>query len=300
VQWQEEMLSGPPGESLRVYWEGRLGGELPLLDLPIDHPRPPVQTFRGASHFFSFSAQLRGSLKELARTHGATLYMTLLAAFEVLLHRYTNQEDLLIGTPTAGRQHADLAPLVGYFVNTLVLRANLAGNPAFETVLSQTRRTVLEAFEHQDYPFALLVERLHPERDLSRSPLFQVMFVLQQGTPQEEHGLAPLALGEAGAKAMLGSLPVESVALEQRVAQFDLMLMMAETEEGLSASLQYSTDLFDAPTISRLLKHFARLLESIVVRPTAPLNSLEMLSAEENTLFRKSIRIEELDASFSL
>jgi amino acid adenylation domain-containing protein len=281
VQWQEEMLSGPPGESLRVYWEGRLGGELPLLDLPIDHPRPPVQTFRGASHFFSFSAQLRGSLKELARTHGATLYMTLLAAFEVLLHRYTNQEDLLIGTPTAGRQHADLAPLVGYFVNTLVLRANLAGNPAFETVLSQTRRTVLEAFEHQDYPFALLVERLHPERDLSRSPLFQVMFVLQQGTPQEEHGLAPLALGEAGAKAMLGSLPVESVALEQRVAQFDLMLMMAETEEGLSASLQYSTDLFDAPTISRLAAHFGSLLEGIANDPQARIAELPLLTETE-------------------
>ena len=287
VHWQREMLSSPAGQALRTYWENKLAGELPALNLPADHPCPPVRTFRGASQSFRVSKELGQRLKRLGQEHGATLYMTLLAAFEVLLHRYTGQEDFMVGSPTVGRPHADLAPLVGYFVNPIVLRANLEGNSTFEQLLGQVRQNVLEAFKHQDYPFPLLVEHLHPERNLSRSPLLQVMFVLQQTPPFHEGNLAPFALGETGATMRLGTLPVESLALEQRVAQFDLLLMMAETEDGLAASVQYSTDLFEATTISRLAAHFCTLLEGIAAHPQWPIADLPLLTeADRQQLLR--------------
>jgi amino acid adenylation domain-containing protein len=281
VRWQSERLSGAAGEALRAYWERQLSGRLPLLDLPTDHPRPPVQTFRGASYSFRLDAETSRRVKTLGQSRGATLYMTLLAAFHALLHRYTGQTDLLVGAPTSGRARADFAPLVGYFVNPVVMRANLEGNPTFEEFLGRVRRTALEAFEHQDYPFPLLVERLHPERDLSRSPVFQVMFVLQQAPPFGRTNLSAFALGEAGAVARLGLLPVESVALEQRVSQFDLLLMMAETEDGLAASLQYSTDLFERDTVERLGAHLVTLLEGIAANPGQRISDLPLLTAEE-------------------
>ncbi|MDX6694359.1 MAG: hypothetical protein QOF02_1962 [Blastocatellia bacterium] len=278
---QQSMLSSATGEKLRSYWERKLAGELPALNLPIDHPRPPVQTFRGASHSFKLGKEAGRRLKELGQAQGATLYMTLLAALQVLLYRYTGQDDLLVGSPTAGRWRADFAPLVGYFVNPVVMRANLEGNPTFTQLLEQARGSVLEALAHQDYPFPLLVEHLHPERDLSRSPLFQVMFVLQQSPPFQQENLAAFALGEAGAQAKLGTLPIESVALEQRVAQFDLLLMMAETEDGLAASLQYSTDLFEPTTIERFAAHFSTLLDGIIARPQSPIADLPLLTEAE-------------------
>ena len=281
VRWQNEMLAGPEGERLRAYWQEKLAGELPNLNLPAARSRPPVQTFRGASHSFRLDAQLSDGLRDLSRRHHATLYMTLLAAFKVLLYRYTGQTDLVIGSPTAGRGRADFAPLVGYFVNPIVLRSSLSRSLTFEAFLSQVRQTVLEAFEHQDYPFALLVEHLQPERDLSRSPLFQTMFVLQKAPLSEQKNLVALALGEAGSKATLGDLELESVKLEQQVALFDNMLVMAETEEGISASLQYSTDLFDAATIEQFVTHFEMLLESIISHPEQKISAFKLLTAAE-------------------
>ena len=186
--------------------------------------------------------------------------MTLLAAFQVLLHRYTGQTDFAIGSPSSGRNHHKLTDVVGYFVNPLVLRAELAGNPTFEELLEQVRRRVLAAFEHQDFPFPVLVERLRPTRDPSYSPLFQAMFILQKAHSRSVAGMASLALGEAGSRVELGSLTLESLSLDQRVAQFDLTLMMVEEDEGLAASWQYNTDLFDAPTIARMAAHFKRTL----------------------------------------
>ena len=281
VRWQEEMLRGAEGASDWAYWQKQLTDELPVLELPADRPRPPVQTYRGASQSVRLSVELMAALKALGQNRGATLYMTLLAAFYVLLHHYTGQEDILVGSPTAGRSWSGLAGLVGYFVNPVVMRARLSGNPTFETFLEQVRRSVLASFEHQDFPFALLVERLQPVRDPSRSPIFQVMFVLQKAHLLNEEGLAAFALGEAGARMKLGELELESVALDQRAAQFDLTLTAAEVEGHLAASFEYNTDLFEAATIRRMLRHFQTLLEGIVTDPGARLSSLPVLTASE-------------------
>ncbi len=287
VCWQKAMVESPEGERLRTYWQNQLAGELPVLNLPTDRPRPPIQTYRGASISCKLSAALTQKLKNFCRDRGVTLYMTLLAAFQVLLYRYTGQEDLLVGSPTIGRNRADLAELVGYFVNPVVLRADLSENPTFEGFLRQVRSTVLNAFKHQDYPFARLVEQLQPMRDPSRSPLFQVMFVLQKAHLHGQEGLAALALGETGARIKLGELELESRAMEKRMAQFDLTLMMAEVEGALSASWQYNTDLFDAATIARMADRFQTLLEGIVAEPQQRVCALSLLTeSEQHQLLR--------------
>ncbi|NMF64063.1 non-ribosomal peptide synthetase [Brasilonema octagenarum UFV-E1] len=276
-----EMLASAEGERFWAYWQKQLAGHLPVLNLSTDRPRPLIQTYQGATVPFKLSADLTQRLKAHSRTQGATLYMTLLAAFKVLLHRYTGQEDILVGSPTAGRNRADFAALVGYFVNPVVLRSDMSGNPTFLAFLGQVQQTVIHAFEHQDYSFALLVERLQPVRDPSRSPLFQTMFVLQKAHILNEEGLASFALGETGARMHLGKLEMESLALEQRVAQFDLTLTMAEVDGELAASLEYNTDLFDAATIMRMASHFQTLLESILANPHHKLSELSILSKAE-------------------
>jgi amino acid adenylation domain-containing protein len=284
ARWQIAALAGRRGERLGDFWERQLAGEPPRLDLPTDRPRPPVQTFNGASHTVRLGADLTRDLKEFGRARGATLYMTLLAAFQVLLHRYTGQEDFAVGSPTSGRDHSGLADVVGYFVNPLALRAELAGDPTFEELLGRVRRHVVAAFEHQDYPFPLLVERLQPARDPSHSPLFQVLFILQKAHSRNAAGIASLALGEAGARVELGGLVLESLSLEQRVAQFDLTLMMVEEGGGLAASLQYNTDLFDAPTVERMASHFRHLLEGALADPTRRVGGLPLLGEAERRL----------------
>ncbi|MBW4677354.1 MAG: amino acid adenylation domain-containing protein [Desmonostoc geniculatum HA4340-LM1] len=273
--------ASPAGERLWAYWHKQLSGELPVLNLPIDRPRPPVQTYQGASQLFKLNADLTQKLKALSKANSATLYMTLLAAFQVLLYRLSGQEDILVGSPTTGRSRADLAALVGYFVNPVVVRSHTSGNPSFEAFLKQVRSCVLDAFKHQDYPFARLVEQLQPVRDPSRSPLFQVMFVLQKTHLLNEEGLAAFALGETGARIKLGDLELESLNLSQRIAQFDLTLMMAEVDGALSASWQYNTDLFDTATIARMVKHFQTLLEGIVANPQQQVCTLPLLTKSE-------------------
>jgi amino acid adenylation domain-containing protein len=204
--------------------------------------------------------------------------MTLLAAFQVLLYRYTGQEDILVGSPTAGRSQAELGEIVGYFVNPVVLRADLAGNPTFNRFLARVRQTALNAFAHQDYPVALLAEKLQPVRDPSRSPLFQTMFVWQKAPLLDAAGLTELALGKTGARMVLGDLEVESLALEQRVAQFDLTLMMAEVEGELIANWEYNADLFEPTTIERMASHFQTLLEGIATHPEQQISSLPLLT----------------------
>jgi amino acid adenylation domain-containing protein len=278
---QSELLESGEGERHWSYWQKQLAAEPPPLNLPFDHVRPPVQTFRGASHCFSLSAQLTKRLKDVGRAHGATLYMTLLAVFQVLLHRYTRQTDISVGTPTAGRTRPCWAGLVGYFVNPVVMRGDLSGDPIFAALLEHTRRTALAAFEHQDYPFALLVERLQPTRDPSRSPIFQVMFVLQKAHLLDAESLGLFALGEAGARIKLGPLSLESRPLEQRVAQFDLTLALTETDGGLTASLEYNTSLFERETMERFAGHYCNLLESAAADPTLHISELNMLAEEE-------------------
>ncbi|XYI02620.1 non-ribosomal peptide synthase/polyketide synthase [Sorangium sp. So ce1128] len=279
TRWQAEMLASAEGEGHWAYWKEQLRGDLPALNLTTDRPRPPVQTYRGASHAFSLSAELSQEIKTLARVEGTTIYTLLLTAFQILLHRMTGQDDILVGSPAAGRSLSDLAPLVGYFVNLVVLRAKLEDEPSFREALARMHQTVLGAIAHQDFPFPLLVERLQPPRDPGRSPIFQVAFVLQKPHRLEE--IASFVLGESGANLKLGELAIESVALPERVSQFDLTLMMVESDGALHASLQYNTDLFDAATMGRMAGHFQALLAGIVAAPERSIRKLPLLSDEE-------------------
>ena len=284
VRWQEVMLESNDGERLWAYWEKQLAGELPLIDLPTDRPRPLVQTYRGATRAFKLSATLSAQLKALGKSNGATLYMVLLAAFQTLLSRYTRQSDVIVGSPTSGRKWSALAALTGYFVNPVVMRSQVNSTERFTEFLGQVRQTVLDAFEHQDYPFALLVERLQPDRDASRSPLFQVMFALQKAPQFGASELSSFALGESGARLHLRDLVLESVELRQRISQFDLSLMMAEANDEILASFEYNEDLFDPNTIERLSHHFETLLEGIAANPEQKLYELPLLTPEERTV----------------
>ncbi|HEY6802663.1 MAG TPA: amino acid adenylation domain-containing protein [Pyrinomonadaceae bacterium] len=278
VSWQEKLLRSPEGERLRNYWLQQLAGELPVLDLQTDRARPTVQTYCGSSDLSKLDRQLVEQLKALAASHEATLFMTLLAAFQVLLHRYAGQEDVLIGSPSSGRGLAKFAGTVGYFVNPIVLRGFIPRDKTFTQLLVETRQTALAAFEHQDYPFDLLVKELRPERDPGRSALFQTMFAFQQ---THDEGLSAFALGESGVELKLGTLPLETFALDQRAAQFDLSLTMAEVDRELLASFEYNTDLFDAVTIERLSEHFQILLRGIVDDPHTTVAKLPLLSHAE-------------------
>ena len=283
VSWQDEALAGPAGEALWEYWRQKLGGELSVLNLPTDRPRPLVQTYRGAHHTLKLGRELTREVKALSRVYGVTLYMTLLAAFQALLYRYTGQSDILVGTPSAGRTRPEFAGVVGYFVNPLVMRAAVSGGASFEEFLGQVRQTVWGAFEHQDYPFALLAERLQPARDPARPPVFQVMFSFQKVPLLEEAGLPSFILGEPDAQIALEGLTLEHVPLEQQTVPFDLTMVAAETPDGIGLSLQYNSDLFDGATAARMLDHFQILLEGAAADPARRLSSLPLLrQAERN------------------
>jgi natural product biosynthesis luciferase-like monooxygenase protein/FkbM family methyltransferase len=281
VRRQAQMLAGGEGERLSLYWRGQLAGELPMLNLPFARPRPPAQTYRGASESFKLDAGLTEKLKALGRSHEATLYMTLLAAFQSLLHRYSGQEEVIVGSPAAGRNRVDFSGAVGYFVNPLALRINFSGNPSFASLLAQVRRTVLDALAHQDYPFGLVVEELQTTHDPSRSPIFQVMFTLQKTHWEGGEQLSAFALGEKSAAIRLGGLQLESLSLEQRAAQFDLLLAVTEADGEIAASMQYNTDLFDAAAVRRMAEHFTVLLEGAVADPHRPVAALPLLPPQE-------------------
>jgi amino acid adenylation domain-containing protein/non-ribosomal peptide synthase protein (TIGR01720 family) len=286
VRWQTESLAGVEGERARTYWTGQLAGDLPVLNLPTDHPRPAAQTYRGAWQSRTLSPELTQRLKALGEAHGSTLFMTLLAAYQVLLHRYTAQEDILVGCPTTGRSRAEFAQVAGYFVNPVVLRGNLAGNPSFLELLARTRATTLATFEHQDFPFGLLVEELQPRRDPARTPIFQTMFTLQKAHLMHEAGWTNLLMEQSTSRIALADLEAEAFDLDQHDAQFELSLQMAEVEGGLMSAMQYNTDLFEPETITRWLGHFQTLLEGIVADPARPLGDLPLLPRDEQQRVR--------------
>ena len=282
--WQESMLAGSAGETLWAWWRERLAGELPVLDLPSDRPRPPVSTTAGSAVRRALAGPLAGAVHRQARAAGATPFAVLLAAFAALLHRYCGETDLPLGTVSAARSRAAFARTAGYFVNPLVLRADLAGDPAFAALVARTRRDALDAFAHQDYPFPLLVERLQPRRDPSRSPLFQVLFVLQRAQLGDGQDLTGFALGEPGSRVELdGGLGLELLPLPQRIAQFDLTLTLGEAGGRLIASFDYRTDLFDAPTVERLAGHYERLLAAALADPGVAVSELALLGAAERS-----------------
>ncbi len=275
ARWQQAMIAGTEGERLWRYWQEQLADAQTILDLPTDYPRPAVQTYRGASQALPIDREMTQGLRDLARAENATLYMTLLAAYQLLLHRYTGQEDILVGSAMAGRGQAQFAEVVGYFVNPVVMRGRLEGNPTFQAFLQQVRATALAAFAHQEYPYPLLVARLHPKRDPSRSPLFQVDFTLQKLPPIAEQ------FKQAGQNGGPGALVMEPFALAEEEGQFDLSLHIFDEGESLRAVFKYNTDLFAPATIARMAGHFETLLTGILANPQAHLGELPLLTAAE-------------------
>ena len=264
--WQRRWLQGEVLKTQLHYWQQQLAGAPPLLDLPTDRPRPPVQTFRGGSEQLQLNQELTQKLKILCQQSGSTLFMTLLAAFVTLLYRYGGQEDIVIGSPITNRNRSEIEPLIGFFVNILVLRFDLQGNPSFEELLQRVRQVALDAYAHQDVPFEQVVEALQPERSLSHNPLFQVMFQLRKAPT--------LALELPGLT--LGALKVA-----RQTTQCDLSLDIIELPKGLQASVEYNTDLFDSATLTRMLLHFKTILEDIVTHPEACLRNLPLLTKAE-------------------
>jgi amino acid adenylation domain-containing protein len=266
AQWQRQRLGGEVLKKLLEHWRSRLAGAPQVLELPTDRPRPAEESNRGAIYQFTLPVELVEALRRFALREKATLFMPLLAGFAALLSRYSGQEDFLLGTPVANRNRAEFEGVVGCFVNTLVLRANLSGDPTVSEFLRRTRQVCLDALQHQDLPFERLVEELQPERDLSRNPLVQVMFSL------ENMPLPPL---------QLAGLTQSQLDLGRSVTHVDLTLRAQETTEGLRALLEYSTDLFDEPTIARMAAHWRTLLEAMIASPERRLSELPLLTESE-------------------
>src|SRR5579859_3245226 len=281
VEWQREKLSTPDGKRLLHYWKEELSGELAPLSLPADYTRPPVQTFHGSSVPFTLDAKLTEKLKRLGAEQQATLFATLLAAFQVLLHRLTSQKEIIVGCPVAGRSRAEFANTIGYFVNTMPLRADFQQRQTFTEFLSQIRNRVAKAFAHDLYPFPLIVEQLEIARDPAVPPIFQSMFVFQQTYGSRSDDFVRFALGQPQARVTLGGLQLESVAIEQRTAQFDLTLTAGEGPDGLVGAWEYNSDLFEKTTIERWFESFSILLEGIISNPDFPVSQLPILSASE-------------------
>ena len=269
--WQQRWLQGPTLEEQLSYWRKQLAGIPSALELPADRPRPAEQSYRGASTSFSLPESITQELRRLARNEDVTLFMLLSAAFKLLLHRYTNQTDIVIGTPIANRKRPELEGLIGFFVNTLVLRTDLSGDPTFHELLAREREVCLGAYANQDAPFERLVEELQPDRSSGHSPLFQVAFILQNA-PAEQ-----LSSSEVD-----GGLRVSLIGgSATQTAKFDLTLSIEEGNGELSAAIEFSTELFDVATVERMAGHFVRLVENIVSDASCPISQLELLTDSE-------------------
>jgi amino acid adenylation domain-containing protein len=265
AHWQRLWLSGEVLEGQLGYWKKQLRGSPALLELPLDHARPPVQRYRGAKYSFTLPARLAESLRRLSRREGATLFMTLLAAWNVLLQRYTWQDDIVVGTNIANRNRTESEGLIGFFVNNLALRTDLSGNPTFRELLKRVRRVTLEAYEHQDVPFEMVVEALQPAYDPRYTPLFQVLFVLQN---------APIPAVE------LSMLRLTAITSPHGSSKFDVALYVNETEQGLTGLFEHNTDLFEAGTIKQMAAHYQSLLEDIADSPDKELHDLSTSGTE--------------------
>jgi len=264
--WQREYLQGEVLAEQLSYWKEQLVGAPAVLQLPMDHARPAVQSYRGELELFELPVELKDQLQQLSQHENVTMFMTMLAAFQILLSRYSGQEDIVVGTPIAGRTRAEVEPLIGFFVNTLALRADLSGGLSFRELLKQVRERCLGAYAHQDIPFEKLVEELQPQRSLSHQPLFQVLFQLH------DSGFEPLALE---------GLKVVGVKPQEGTTKFDLALSLVPSDRGVSGAVYYCTDLFERSSIKRLVQHFEQLLKSIVAGVEQPVQELRLLGAGE-------------------
>jgi len=271
--WQQEWLRDEELERQLNFWREHLEGAEPVLDLPTDKPRPAEQTYRGAGVVRDLAPATTEGIRKLVSGSRSTLFMTLLAAFNVLLARYARQDHVVIGTPIAGRKHPELENLIGFFSNTLALHTDLSANPTFNELLGQIKASTLAAYDHQDLPFEKLVEELRPERDMSHSPIFQTMFVLQN-TPEGD--------------GRFDDIEVSAVNFEMGITKFDLLLEARESANGMHIGLQYNTDLFVEQTIQGMLDHFETLINNIVAAPDLPLSQLQLTGdAERHQVLQK-------------
>ncbi|MCB1121718.1 MAG: AMP-binding protein, partial [Verrucomicrobiae bacterium] len=267
---REKWMVSQEAQAQLDYWKEHLNG-LPVLDFPIDFPRPETLSFQGKVKYLHLSAQVAEQLKTLSRSHGTTPYMTLLAVFHVLLYRYTGQEDIVVGTPVAGRKDLEFENLIGFFVNTLLIRTDLSGNPGFDEFLERVTSVTLNALDNQDIAFDKLVEELQPDRQLNRNPLFQIMFLLQN---------------HDGSNLQMDGLKVEQIMVEKSTSGFDFAFTTIFKPEGLSLRVNYSTELFEDDTIDRMLGHYHRLLEAIIANPSQSISTLPLLTeAEQKRMF---------------
>ncbi len=264
--WQRKWLKGKTLEKQVDYWKEALAGIPPVLEMPLDRPRPSYQTYNGDFITFTLSKEVTNALNDLSRKEDVTLFMTLLTAFQTLLFRYSGQNDICVGSPIANRNRAETEQLIGFFINTLVLRAGLSDNPAFNELLAQIKETMLGAYAHQDLPFETLVEELHPERDMSHSPLFQVMFVLNNA-PVETLQLA--------------GLKFDLIEIENKSAKFDLILNITETDQTLAGKLEFNTDLYNHSTMERFIEHFNILINGVIADPQMRVSDLPLLTKDE-------------------
>ncbi|MDQ7008302.1 MAG: condensation domain-containing protein, partial [Acidobacteriota bacterium] len=264
--WHNGLMESDRLGEERAYWLERLSGEIPALDLPADFPRPAVRSSRGSRIGFRIPSAVAGRLQELGRPRGATLFMTLTAIVKVLLYRHTGQEEIIVGTPIAGRRHSDLESQVGFYVNTLVLRDEVRGGEGFAEILDRVRETATEAYDNQDYPFDRLVEELDLRRDLSRNPLFDVMVILQNN--------------EDAVLEMEG-VEVNPFETEFAIAKFDLTFSFVESGDGIECGIEYCADLFKRERIERMAVHLQRLAESASSNPDETVGRLEMVAEEE-------------------
>ena len=264
--WQREQLQGDSLEQGLEYWRRQLSGTLVPLELPTDYPRPRIQRYRGAQCHLLLAREEITALMALARREDATLFMILLAAYKLVLQRYSGQEDIVVGTPIANRTQPEIERLIGYFANTLVLRTGLTGDPSVREGLQRVRETALDAYAHQDVPFEKLLEELQPARDPGRQPLFQVVFTLQNLPPSNY---------------ALGNLTISPVDVDTGTAKFDLTLIAQENSSGLELTLEYNTDLFSESTANRLLHHFHNALHSMVENPEQPISEVQLLGGKE-------------------
>ncbi|UFH49859.1 non-ribosomal peptide synthase/polyketide synthase [Pseudomonas sp. KNUC1026] len=267
--WQRTWMANGERDRQLAYWTAQLGGEQPVLELPLDRPRPAAQSFRGASVDLQITTALSAGIRALAKREGATPFMVLLAAYQTLLHRYSGQADIRVGVPIANRNHLETEGLIGFFVNTQVLKADFDANTNFSALLKQVKHASLDAQRYQDLPFDQLVEALQPERNMSHNPLFQAMFNYLRA--EDQQGLVD----------SLGGLSIRGLGRDTHTAQLDLTLDVGESPEGFSASLIYATDLFDATTAQRLASHWLQLLEAVVAEPQRRLSAQSMLAVEE-------------------
>ncbi|MBK8552599.1 MAG: AMP-binding protein [Ignavibacteria bacterium] len=283
VKKHDEMLSSSKGEELWSYWKEELSGSNTKLDLPYDRQRPESPTTDGSMVYISIDHELTSALRAFAKSEGVTIYNLLLTAYLVLLHKYSNQNDILIGTTTAGRNIPDTKDIAGYFVNPVVIRGNFSEETTFKSFLNQTRKTVLGALEHQDFPFSLLVEKLMPVREPGLSPVFQAEFGLYKIQPGNDI-LNLMSAGSKGKQVVWGNLKAEYYELRQQEGQFDLLLELQETEERISGYLKYSTDVFEQDTISKMSERYKNLLQNILKYPDRKISELNLILNEEKNL----------------